>query len=102
MLIKVSIDLEDILPKYLENRRKEVDELKAFLTSKDLDSLKTRGHRLAGNAPSYGMEALGSLGVKIERDVQNNDLTNMEGYIQEIENFLNTVEIEYVDEDEDW
>ncbi|MBC77759.1 MAG: histidine phosphotransferase [Halobacteriovoraceae bacterium] len=102
MIIKVSSDLEDILPKYLQNRKQEVEELKSFLANKDFESLKVRGHRLAGNAPSYGMELLGSLGVKIEADAKREDLSNMGDYIQEIEEFLIQVEVEYVDDDEDW
>ncbi|MCO4754571.1 MAG: Hpt domain-containing protein [Bacteriovoracaceae bacterium] len=102
MIIEVSSDLEDILPKYLDNRRKEINELKAFCDQQDFTSLKTRGHRLAGNAPSYGMPLLGELGRKIEQDALSQELSNMALYIAQMEEFLNNVQVEFVEEDECW
>lgn len=61
--------LKSLLPGYLANRDKELIHLKELLTRGDLLEIKKIGHKLAGNAGSYGLTELGTVGANLEEAV---------------------------------
>ena len=44
--VKVAKDLEDLIPTFLTNRRKELDALRAALAAADFEQLRQLGHRM--------------------------------------------------------
>lgn len=96
-IMKVIIDkeLEEIFPDYLENRRKEIKDLKKFVEHQDFASLKVVAHRLAGNAGSYGLDELSRIGAQMEADSLKGDLRSIAKYVQDIETYLANLTFEY-------
>lgn len=58
--------IKKLLPTYLNNRLIEIDQLKQLYKNEDLEGIKRIGHKLAGNAGSYGLDELGQMGEKFE------------------------------------
>ena len=57
---------EEMRRKYLERRRRDVDELASAAESSDPAPFVKVGHQLKGNAITFGYKELADLGVRME------------------------------------
>lgn len=65
MSFKMNIP-EEMLRKYHERRKRDLDELTKAMVSRDFEPFCRIGHQLKGNGATYGYEELGRLGQKME------------------------------------
>jgi len=95
--IAVSIDgdLEDLIPGFLDNRRKDIESLKEALSVKNIESLKSIGHSLKGVGGGYGFDGLSEIGAEIESKAKSDDITGMNTLIENLTDYLDRVEITY-------
>ena len=56
-------EIADLVPGYLENRRRELPMWKSFLEAHDLEHLRVAAHNLAGSGSAYGFVELTRLGT---------------------------------------
>lgn len=59
-------EIRELIPGYLENRFKEHELLCQLVSDGNLNEVNKIGHKLAGNAGSYGLDELGTVGEKLE------------------------------------
>ena len=62
----LSNEIKDLIPGYLVNRSKEIKLLSNLLSDCNLIDINKIGHKLAGNAGSYGLDELGKIGERLE------------------------------------
>ena len=95
--IKVVVDkeLEDLIPVFLNNRRKEVQTLRAAAAAADFEQLRQLGHRMKGVGNSYGFEQVSIFGREIEEGARGTDRGAIERCIATYEDYLERVEISY-------
>ena len=91
--VTVARDLEDLIPVFMSNRRKELDTLRAALASADFDQLRQLGHRMKGVGYSYGFDHVSTLGKHIEEGARSGDRAALEARIGEYADYLAKVEI---------
>jgi HPt (histidine-containing phosphotransfer) domain-containing protein len=63
---------------YVERRREELARCQAGLRSGDYDWAELMGHRLRGNAATFGFPELGEIGERIERAARDRDRAGLE------------------------
>lgn len=88
---KLESELAELVPEYLKNRKAELGELRKFVENSDYKKIETIGHRLKGNAKSYGFEDLGKLGSLLETASKNKDLSQAVTIIGDMEKLLDQV-----------
>jgi HPt (histidine-containing phosphotransfer) domain-containing protein len=93
--VKVDKDLEDLIPTYMSNRRKELDALRAALAAADFERLRQLGHRMRGVGNSYGFDDVTDLGKLIEEGARAGDKAGLEKHIAQYGDYLSRVEIAY-------
>ena len=93
--VKVAKDLEDLIPVYMSNRRKELDTLRAALAAADWEQLRQLGHRMRGVGNSYGFERISVIGKHVEDGARSGDKALLEAQIAEYGDYLAKVEIAY-------
>lgn len=93
MKVKLDDDLKEIAAPFLNNRRKELIELQKLLAASDFIAIQNIAHKLKGNAGSYGFDALGELGARLEKGAKAKDSKAVQDCLTSIETFLATVEI---------
>ncbi len=95
--ITVSIDaeLEEIVPGFLENRRKDVATLQNAVQSGDLKTVRLLGHRMKGDGGGYGFDQISAIGDKLEQAAIREDRAVMTQQIAALANFLGRVEVVY-------
>lgn len=74
MKVMIDADIEDLVIRFLEKRREDCDLLKSLYEAKDIESLKSVGHRISGTSASYGFEAIAVVARGIETAAEGNNL----------------------------
>ena len=94
-IVKVAKDLEDLIPTFLNNRKKELDNLRSALAAADFEQLRQLGHRMRGVGNSYGFDHVSTLGKHIEDGARSGDRASLEARIREYADYLAKVQIVY-------
>jgi len=95
--LTVNIDpgLEDIVPGFLANRRRDVQKLETALQQNNLAQIRTIGHRMKGDGGGYGFEAISMIGAALEQAAARNDLDAIRRHTAELIDFLARVTVVY-------
>jgi HPt (histidine-containing phosphotransfer) domain-containing protein len=93
--VKVDKDLEDLIPTFMSNRRKELDTLRVALAAADFEQLRQLGHRMRGVGNSYGFDDVTDIGKHIEEGARSGDKAALEKHIAQYGDYLSRVEIAY-------
>jgi HPt (histidine-containing phosphotransfer) domain-containing protein len=93
--VKVAKDLEDLIPTFMSNRKKEHDALKVALAAADFEQLRQLGHRMKGVGISYGFDHVSTIGKYIEDGARSGDRAGLEARITEYGEYLSRVQITY-------
>ena len=91
--VTVARDLEDLIPAFMSNRRKELDTLRVALAAADFEQLRQLGHRMKGVGNSYGFAHVSTLGKHIEDGARNGDRAGLAARISEYADYLAKVQI---------
>ena len=94
-LVTVQKDLEDLIPVFMSNRKKEVDALRIALAAADFEQLRQLGHRMKGVGNSYGFAQVSDFGKHIEDGARSGDRALLEATISKYGDFLGKVRISY-------
>jgi HPt (histidine-containing phosphotransfer) domain-containing protein len=95
LIVKVSKDIEDLIPVFLANRKKEVETLRAALAADDFEQLRQLGHRMKGVGNSYGFGRVSDIGKQIEDGARSGDRAGLEASIAGYAEYLSRVEVAY-------
>lgn len=95
--ITVHIDpgLEDIIPGFLENRRRDVQTIETALQQNNLAQIHIIGHRMKGDGGGYGFDAISVMGAALEQAAARGDRDAIRRHTAELFNFLARVTVVY-------
>jgi HPt (histidine-containing phosphotransfer) domain-containing protein len=93
--VTVAKDLADLIPSFMNNRRKELEALRAALSAADFDELRRLGHRMKGAGSSYGFDLVSTVGKTIEDASTTGDTEAIKSSLDAYEDYLAKVEIVY-------
>ena len=93
--VKIDPDLEELIPGFLENRLKDVSNLKSASSSGDFETMRSIGHSLKGVGGGYGFAMITQLGADIESSAKTNDINRINQCISELSDYLQRIEIQY-------
>src|SRR6185503_9552129 len=93
--VVVARDLEDLIPVFMNNRKKELDTLRVALAAADFEQLRQLGHRMKGVGHSYGFDHVSTLGKHIEDGARSGDRASLDARIREYADYLARVQISY-------
>lgn len=65
--VRVDSELRELIPGFMENRRRELEMLRADLADRRFDAVRKVGHTLAGVGASYGFDDISRIGRELER-----------------------------------
>lgn len=88
-------DLVDIIPGYLENRHKEMAQLKQAVTDGDFETLRILGHRMKGSGAGYGFDGITDIGRELEEGAKVNDAATCQAQVEALVSYLERVEVVY-------
>jgi HPt (histidine-containing phosphotransfer) domain-containing protein len=93
--VKVPKDLEDLIPMFMSNRKKEIENLKAALAASNYEEMRQIGHRMKGSGRSYGFATITEIGKRIEDGARGSDGAALAVCLDEYVDYLDKVVITY-------
>lgn len=91
--VTIDSDLSDIIPRFLENRNKDVVSIKEALKKNDFSAIEVIGHKMKGSSGGYGIEQLSLIGARLESDSKSQNADGLQKALAELEDFLSRLEI---------
>lgn len=95
IIVIVDAEIEDLIPGFLENRRKDVKTLEQALAEGDYETIRTLGHKMKGAGGGYGFDAITEIGRSLENAAQDKNTEEIREHVQELSYFLEHVEVVY-------
>ncbi len=94
----VSIDasFEVLIPKFMTNRKKDVNTLAEALTAHDLDTVQKVAHAMKGAGGSYGFDRITDMAASLEQAAKAGDVSTLEREIPMLRAYLDRVKVVYV------
>lgn len=93
--VTIDSDLEDLIPGFLENRRKDVNLLNEALAAGKIDTLKSIGHSLKGVGGGYGFQELSTIGAEIEKIAKAGGTAGVQELIDSMADYLDKVDVTF-------
>lgn len=95
--IKIHVDeeLKDLIPGFLENRRKDVAALRSALKDRDYETIRSLGHSMMGVGGGYGFDFVTEIGEAIELAAAEGNRKDLVRHIDALARFLEQVEVVY-------
>jgi HPt (histidine-containing phosphotransfer) domain-containing protein len=96
-VITVFIDpgLKEIVPRFLENRQRDVQALESALQQNNLAQIRMLGHRMKGDGGGYGFDAISMMGDALEQAAAREDRDAIRRHTAELIDFLARVSVVY-------
>lgn len=99
MAVKISIDLQEIIPSMLNNRRDEILRLRGYLFQKRYTEAKDISHALKGVLGSYGFEEASEIASRLDEDLRVKNYKDAGKGADNLSRYMEEIEIEYVEEE---
>lgn len=95
--IKIQVDeeLRDLIPGFLENRRKDVSTLRTALKDRDYETIQGLGHSMMGAGGGYGFDFVTEIGGAIELAAADRNRKDLLRHIDALARYLERVEVVY-------
>jgi chemotaxis protein histidine kinase CheA len=93
--VYIDPDLADIVPGFLENRRRDVLSLQKALQQDDLQTIRVLGHRMKGDGGGYGFETISEIGEALELAAVHEDRPAIERQTSALNEFLTRLDVVY-------
>ena len=86
---------EELIPGFIDNRRKELEELRGALDAGRYEQLGELGHRMRGIGSSYGFDRVSEFGGQIEERAAASDRAGLAACLAEYAEYLARVKVVY-------
>ena len=93
ILVKVDPDLADLIPGFLENRRKDITAMQEALTRDDFETVRVLGHSMKGAGGGYGFDAITDIGAALEEAAKDNNPGTVLRGLNDLAAYLDRVEV---------
>jgi len=93
--VHVRADFANLVPDFIRNRRVDVEASRAALQAGDFDTLRVRGHNMAGNGGAFGFPDITDIGRALELAARSLDVAGVEACVGRLADYLDRIEVVY-------
>lgn len=95
MVVKIDPDLEDLIPGFMENRRKDIASILDALERGDFETVRSLGHSLKGVGGGYGFHVVSEMGALMENAARGGDEAAIRRHVDSLSLYLDGVQLEF-------
>jgi HPt (histidine-containing phosphotransfer) domain-containing protein len=96
IMVQVSKDIEALVPRYLDRRRKEIESFRLALGNGDFEALRVGGHSLKGSGGGYGFDMLTQIGSRIEKGAQQRNAELIATALADYADYMARLDVTFV------
>lgn len=89
----VDEDLRDLIPGYLENRRKDIKEIHAALDRNDFEVIRALGHKMKGSGGGYGFDEITEIGRACEEAAKQSQAQEILEQVHRLQDYIDNIEV---------
>lgn len=93
IVIKADPDIAELIPGYLENRRRDVIKIREAIESCDYKTIEYLGHSMRGSGEGYGFSDISSIGQVLERAAREHNEEVIQRQIDELVRYMGRLEV---------
>lgn len=93
IIVRIDKDLEDLIPGYIENRKKDVSAIFNALKNSDFEAIRIIGHSMKGSGGGYGFDRITEIGKMIEDAAKAMDAEGIAAQNNELSLYLSRLKI---------
>ena len=93
--VTIDPDIADLIPGFLENRRRDVDSLRDALARSDFQAVSFIGHTMKGAGAGYGFDTISEIGSFLERGGPAGDAGPLLAAVDRLSTYLDRVTVVY-------
>jgi HPt (histidine-containing phosphotransfer) domain-containing protein len=94
LTVCVDADIADLVPGFLENRRRDVQALRTAMEEGDFAAIGFIGHTLKGAGAGYGFETISEIGRTLELAGKQREQETTRVAIERLGRYLDVVKVE--------
>ena len=88
-------DLRDLMPRFLDSRRRDLDAMREALKHSNLDAIRVLGHNMKGSGGGYGLPEITVIGASLESAAKRQDDDDVRKQLGVLSEYLAHVEVVY-------
>ncbi len=92
LTVEVDPDIVDLVPRFLENLRRNLLSLKDLLGRKEFEQIQVLSHNMKGNGLGYGFHKISVIGEKMESEARRKDERALRHSLDQLEQYLSKVQ----------
>jgi HPt (histidine-containing phosphotransfer) domain-containing protein len=93
-IVYVDEEIADLIPEFLENRRRDVEQIKRLVQEGKYEELARLGHTMKGTGGGYGFTEISEIGQGIEEAGARGDREAMTRLCERLASYLATVTVQ--------
>lgn len=95
IVVHADPEIADLIPKFLENRLKDIDAIRDALDRGDFDTIRTLGHSMKGAGGGFGFPGITDIGKTLEDSAKAADAEQIQRGLDALAVYMNSVEVIY-------
>lgn len=95
IVVEIDPDLEELIPGYLQNRQKDVEELRKALSNSDFELIQRMGHTMKGSGGGYGFDFISAVGMNMEEGAKETSVEKIQDALKDLCDYLERVDVVY-------
>lgn len=88
-------EIQDLIPGFLENRSKDLREIRLSLQAGNWEKIRTIGHIMKGAGSGYGFSEISEIGALIESAAKAGNMQEIEKQARRLADYLIRLEVIY-------
>src|SRR5437879_13204997 len=87
-IIRGDPDIAELIPGFLENRRKDIAAMLDSVQRGDFETVRVLGHSMKGAGGGYGFDAITEIGAALEQAAQQRNAAEGRNRVHELSRYL--------------
>jgi HPt (histidine-containing phosphotransfer) domain-containing protein len=93
ILVRVYPEIAELIPGFLENRRKDIAAMLDAVQRGDFETVRVLGHGMNGSGGGYGFDAITEIGAALEQAAKQRNAAEIRERVNELSRYLDRVEV---------
>jgi len=93
LIVHIEADFEELLPKFMTNRKNEIVAMRDALALQDLDTIRKVAHGMKGAGGSYGFDHITAMAATIEQAAKAGSADPIAPELALLERYLDQVQV---------